>query len=48
MNHQDSQSELSQEDEIFDAGPNQEAGHAKCILDLSFTKFYWNLNEDFT
>ena len=33
---------------MIDSNVTQEASHAKCILDLSFTKFKWNLKEDFT
>jgi hypothetical protein len=36
------------ENETFDQGLNQNAAHAKCILDLSYTKFKWNINEDFS
>lgn len=45
-------SEASQEEalgaDMIDSNVTQEASHAKCILDLTFTKFKWNLNEDFT
>jgi hypothetical protein len=32
--------------QILRQGVSQSAAHAKCILDLSFTKFKWNINED--
>ena len=34
--------------EVLDSNKTKEASHAKCILDLAFTKFKWNINEDFT
>jgi hypothetical protein len=34
--------------QLVESNTALEASHAKCILDLSFTKFKWNLNEDFT
>jgi hypothetical protein len=34
--------------DVLDSNLTQEASHAKCILDLSFTKFKWNINEDFS
>ena len=40
-----SEEEVDQVD-LPSTGLNQEAGHAKCILDLSFTKFKWT-SEDF-
>jgi hypothetical protein len=36
-----------QERQIIRQGVSQSASHAKCILDLSFTKFKWNINDDF-
>jgi hypothetical protein len=39
---------LDIENETFDQGLNLNASHAKCILDLSYTKFKWNINEDFS
>jgi len=33
---------------ILEQGFNQSASHAKCILDHAFTKFKWNINEDFS
>jgi hypothetical protein len=47
MHQEHSLSDASDGGEILHTG-HQEASHAKCILDLSFTKFKWNLNEDFT
>ena len=46
-------SESTNEDKLFyedvpDANVSQSATHAKCIFDLSFTKFEWNLSEDYT
>jgi hypothetical protein len=45
-------SEASEEEalgaDMIDSNVTQEASHAKCIQDLSFTKFKWNLTEDFT
>ena len=35
------------EGEIQDKNEAKESNHAKCILDLSYTKFKWNINEDF-
>jgi len=44
--HQDdSLSDVSDGGEGLHTG-QQEASHSKCILDLSFTKFRWDLNED--
>ena len=45
-------SESTNEDKLFyedvpDANVSQTATHAKCIFDLSFTKFEWSLNEDY-
>ena len=46
-------SESTNEEKLFyedvpDANVAQAATHAKCICDLSFTKFEWSLNEDYT
>ena len=40
--------DLGMGDQVLDSGLTQSASHAKCIIDLSFTKFKWNMNEDFT
>jgi len=45
--------DFNDEAEIFgedvpEAGQAQNASHAECIVDLSYTKFKWNLDEDFT
>ena len=42
-------SEASEGDhEVLDSNKTQEASHARCILDLSYSKFKWNINDDFT
>ena len=47
----DQQSDLSEgeqmNNQVVDSALTHQASHAKCILDLSFTKFKWNINEDF-
>ncbi len=52
-NLEDDISETTNEDKLFyedvpDNNQSQSANHAKCIFDLSFTKFEWDLNEDYT
>ena len=34
-------------EDVPDANVAQAATHAKCIFDLSYTKFEWSLNEDY-